>query len=129
MKKIYLVGGTVRDKLMNQPNYDTDYVAVGFNFNDFLHLQQVGKDFPVFLTDDGSELALARKERKITLGYNGFDVETLNVTLEEDLSRRDITINSMAYDETNKKLIDPFNGQKDIQNKVLKHTSNAFVAL
>lgn len=126
-KKIYLVGGAVRDKLLNLPIVDKDYLAVGFNENDFAHLKKVGKDFPVFLQEDGSELALARVEKKVSGGYNGFSSETNNVTLEDDLKRRDLTINSIAYDEDNDIYIDPYGGREDIQNKILKHTSSAFI--
>ena len=126
-KKIYLVGGAVRDKLMGIPINDKDYVAVGYSENEFSHLQKVGKDFPVFLLPDSSEIALARVERKTSSGYNGFSTETKNVTLLEDLSRRDLTINSIAYDETTKRYIDPYNGQEDIKKKLLKHTSKAFI--
>lgn len=126
-KKIYLVGGAVRDKLLNEINYDKDYIAVGYKAEEFSHLKQVGKDFPVFITEDGDELALARIERKISSGYNGFSVDTSNVTLEEDLKRRDLTINSIAYDEENKTTIDPFNGQEDLDKKTLRHTSEAFI--
>ena len=125
-KKIYLVGGAVRDKLLKIPSNDKDYVAVGYKKEEFSHLECVGKDFPVFLLPDGNELALARKEKKISSGYNGFSVETSDVTLQEDLSRRDLTINSIAYDEQNDIFIDPFGGQKDIQDKILRHTTNAF---
>jgi tRNA nucleotidyltransferase (CCA-adding enzyme) len=126
MQKIYLVGGAVRDMLLQISNYDKDYVAVGYSERDFSHLKKVGKDFPIFLQEDGSELALARREKKVSSGYNGFEVDTKDVTIEEDLSRRDLTINSMAYDEDSKSLIDPFDGQSDIRKKILKHTTNAF---
>lgn len=126
-KKIYLVGGAVRDKLLGLKIYDKDYVAVGFTKDDFSHLKQVGKDFPVFIDENNCELALARVERKISSGYNGFEVDTSNVSLEDDLRRRDLTINSMAYDEQNQKIIDPFNGKLDLERKVLKHTSCAFI--
>lgn len=125
-KNIYLVGGATRDRLMGFPIHDKDYVAVGYTADDFSHLQLVGKDFPVFLQEDGSELALARVERKISSGYNGFETDTINVSLEEDLKRRDLTINSIAYDEQNDIYIDPYNGQKDIEKKTLRHTSEAF---
>ena len=125
-KKIYLVGGAVRDKLMGIPINDKDYVAIGYEADEFSHLQRVGKDFPVFLLSCGSELALARIEKKTASGYNGFTTQTHNVTLEEDLLRRDLTINSIAFDEESKSYIDPYNGTKDIQNKILRHTSNAF---
>lgn len=126
-KKIYLVGGAVRDKLLGLKVQDKDYVAVGYKQEEFSHLERVGKDFPVFLQKDGSELALARVERKIATGYNGFEADTSGVTLEEDLKRRDLTINSIAYDEQNNIYIDPYNGQKDLNKKLLKHTSEAFI--
>lgn len=126
-KKIYLVGGAVRDKILGTPNYDKDYVAVGFTKDDFSHLMQVGKDFPVFIDENGCELALARVERKIASGYNGFSMDTHDVSLEEDLIRRDLTINSIAYDEQNDLIIDPFGGRLDLEKKILKHTSEAFV--
>lgn len=125
-KNIYLVGGAVRDMLMDIPISDKDYVAVGYSEDNFSNLPKVGKSFPVFLQPDGSELALARVERKTTHGYNGFEAKTQNVSLEDDLKRRDLTINSIAYDEINKKYIDPYNGIEDIKNKLLKHTSEAF---
>jgi len=125
-KKIYLVGGAVRDKLLNIVSNDKDYVAIGYTKEEFSHLECVGKDFPVFLLEDGNELALARREKKTSNGYNGFSVDTQGVSLEEDLSRRDLTINSIAYDEENDIIIDPFEGQKDIQNKILRHTTKAF---
>lgn len=109
------------------PVSDKDYVAIGFNVADFSHLPLVGKDFPVFLLPDGNELALARVERKISAGYNGFAVEVQNVSLKDDLKRRDITINSIAYDEETNTFIDPFNGMDDLKNKLLRHTSKAFV--
>ncbi|MFP4333551.1 MAG: polynucleotide adenylyltransferase [Campylobacterales bacterium] len=126
-KKIYLVGGALRDKLMGLEIKDRDFVAVGYEPSDFTHLTQVGKDFPVFLQDDGSELALARREKKVASGYSGFETETKDVSLEEDLKRRDLTINSIAYDEEEDRLIDPYKGVEDIEKKVLRHTSEAFV--
>jgi tRNA nucleotidyltransferase (CCA-adding enzyme) len=126
-KKIYLVGGAVRDQLLELESYDKDYVAIGFEPSEFAHLEQVGKDFPIFLQQDGSELALARRERKTGKGYNGFAIETQKVSLEEDLLRRDLTINAMALDEVTQQIIDPYDGQKDLTKKVLRHTSNAFV--
>jgi tRNA nucleotidyltransferase (CCA-adding enzyme) len=125
-KKIYQVGGCVRDRLMGLEYSDIDYVAVGFEAEDFSDLKIVGKDFPVFLDNDGNEIALARVEKKKGYGYNGFECKTKDVTLEEDLSRRDLTINSIAFDEELNKFIDPYNGISDIQNKVLRHTSCAF---
>jgi tRNA nucleotidyltransferase (CCA-adding enzyme) len=126
-KKIYLVGGAVRDMLLGEPQSDKDYVAVGYSAEEFAHLRQVGKDFPVFLLQDGSELALARTEKKIGAGYNGFEMHTKNVTLADDLKRRDLTINSIAYDATCQEFIDPFGGAEDLRKKILRHTSEAFV--
>ena len=127
LKNIYKVGGAVRDKLMGLTPRDIDYVAVGFCADDFSHLRKVGKDFPVFIQEDGSELALARVEKKTANGYNGFDVDTLKVTIEQDLYRRDLTINSMAIDIKSGKLIDPYGGELDIKDKILRHTSQAFI--
>jgi tRNA nucleotidyltransferase (CCA-adding enzyme) len=130
LKKVYLVGGAVRDKLLGRDCKDNDYVVVGETSEHMLDLgfTSVGSDFPVFLhpkTKD--EYALARTERKSGRGYTGFVVNAAkSVTLEEDLARRDLTINSMALD-TDGQIIDPFNGQLDLANKVLKHTSEAFV--
>lgn len=127
--KIYLVGGAVRDKLLNLPVKERDYVVVGASIKDMLTLgyQQVGKEFPVFLhPDTREEYALARMERKTRPGYTGFEFDTSpTVTLEEDLLRRDLTINAMAEDK-NGHLIDPFNGQEDLKNKQLRHVSPAF---
>lgn len=125
-KKIYLVGGAVRDMLLSVPSSDKDFVAVGYTPDDFKGYPCVGKDFPVYLLPDGNELALARRENKIALGYNGFSVETSDVSLEEDLARRDLTINAIAYDEKENIFIDPFHGQDDIKNKILRHTTDAF---
>ncbi|EES90030.1 polynucleotide adenylyltransferase [Helicobacter canadensis] len=125
-KKIYLVGGAIRDYLLGLPTKDKDYVAVGFSENDFQRYQKVGKNFPVFLIDSHTQIALARKETKTTKGYNGFSYKTDNVTLLEDLKRRDLSINAMALDLNSNTLIDPFNGKKDLQNKILRHTSPAF---
>ena len=126
-KKIYLVGGAIRDRLMGNSNNDRDFVAVGYTKDDFQDYQLVGKDFPVFLDKDGNEIALARIERKISSGYNGFEASIENVSLEDDLKRRDLTINSIAYDDELQKYIDPFGGIDDIKNKILRHTSKAFV--
>ncbi len=127
MKKIYLVGGAVRDKLLGYETSDKDYVAVGYTQDDFSYLKQVGKDFPVFITEDGDELALARTEKKVSTGYNGFSIDTKDITLRQDLERRDLTINSIAFDEESNSIIDPYDGQKDIEKKILRHTSQAFV--
>jgi tRNA nucleotidyltransferase (CCA-adding enzyme) len=126
-KKIYQVGGCVRDKLLNIPSSDIDFVAVGYSADDFKDLELVGKDFPVFLNKDGCEIALARVEKKVSNGYNGFETKIENVTIQEDLKRRDLTINSIAYDQENQKYIDPYGGLNDIKNKVLRHTSNSFI--
>lgn len=126
--QIYTVGGYVRDKLMGLEPKDCDYVVVGSTPEEMVSLgyEQVGKDFPVFLhPKTGDEYALARTERKTGVGYNGFDVETKNVTLEEDLFRRDLTINAMALDQHGN-LIDPYGGKQDIKNKILRHVSIHF---
>lgn len=129
MKK-FLVGGAVRDTMMGREPADKDYVVVGSTPEEMLALgfQQVGADFPVFLhPETHDEYALARVERKVNAGYHGFSVEFgTDVTLEQDLSRRDLTINSMAMDEDGK-LYDFFGGEKDLADKVLRHTSMAFV--
>jgi len=126
--KIYEVGGCVRDRLLGVQPKDFDYVVVGSIEQEMLDLgfQKVGKGFPVFLKD-GREYALARKERKTGPGYYGFDtVFTPDVTLEQDLQRRDLTINSIAYDRETNQIIDPFNGEADLALGVLRHTSEAF---
>ena len=129
LKNVYLVGGAVRDSLLGHKTKDKDYVVVGETAQTMVSLgfQSVGSDFPVFLhpkTKD--EYALARTERKNGVGYTGFAVDaSTSVTLDEDLARRDLTINSMALD-ANGMLIDPFNGQADIKNKILRHTTDAF---
>ena len=128
--QIYLVGGAVRDKLLNLPVYDNDWVVVGTTPKHMLSLgfQTVGKEFPVFLhPKTKEEHALARTERKTGSGYTGFECYfSEDTTLEEDLIRRDLTINAMAMDDTGQ-LIDPYGGIKDIQDKVLRHVSDAFV--
>lgn len=126
-KRIYLVGGAIRDMLLKTPIKDRDYVAVGYDVCEFSHLKQVGKDFPVFIREDGSELALARREKKCGAGYGGFSVETKSISLEDDLKRRDLTINSIAFDEEESRFIDPYGGMSDINKKILRHTSDAFV--
>jgi len=125
-KKIYQVGGCVRDRLIGIKFDDIDLVAVGYEPADFDHLQQVGKDFPVYITQTGQELALARLDKKTAKGYNGFDIIIKNVTIEDDLKRRDLTINSIAFDDKTKQYIDPFNGKDDIKNQILRHTSFSF---
>ncbi|WP_074722075.1 multifunctional CCA addition/repair protein [Nitrosomonas ureae] len=127
--KIYLVGGSVRDELLGLPVKDHDYVVVGASPEEMelLGYRPVGKDFPVFLHPQTNEqYALARTERKISLGYKGFEVFTSpQVTLQEDLARRDLTINSIAKDEDGN-IIDPFNGVADLEAGILRHVSPAF---
>lgn len=127
--KIYQVGGAIRDKLLGLPVTDRDWVVVGSTpaQMESLGYKPVGKDFPVFLhPQTHEEYALARTERKSGVGYKGFVFNaTPEVTLEQDLARRDITINAIAEDESGN-IIDPFNGRKDLQDKVLRHVSPAF---
>ena len=127
--KVYLVGGAVRDKLLGLEPKEKDWVVVGSSPQEMLAkgFKQVGKDFPVFIhPKTGEEYALARTERKSGHGYTGFNFDTnSNISLEEDLERRDFTINAIAEDD-NGNLIDPFNGQLDVKKKQLKHVSNAF---
>jgi tRNA nucleotidyltransferase (CCA-adding enzyme) len=128
--KIYLVGGAVRDQIMGLSVKDKDYVVVGSTFKEMVKLgyKPIGKDFPVFLhPKTHNEYALARTERKVSRGYKGFRIyASKEVTLEEDLKRRDLTINAIAKDARGQ-FIDPFHGIKDIKNKVLRHVSSAFV--
>ncbi len=130
--KIYLVGGAVRDRLLGIANEHTekDWVVVGSSPDEMLDLgyRQVGKEFPVFLhPGTQEEYALARLERKVGKGYQGFEFDTSSqVTLEQDLSRRDLSINAMAQDIRNDELFDPFKGQDDLNNGLLRHVSDAF---
>lgn len=127
--KTYLVGGAVRDKLLGLPVVDRDWVVVGETPEAMLAagFRPVGKDFPVFLhPETHEEYALARTERKTGAGYHGFKFDTdVSVTLEQDLLRRDLTINAIAEGHHNE-LVDPFNGQQDIEARVLRHVSPAF---
>ena len=127
--EIYLVGGAVRDALLNKPVHERDYVVVGSTAEHMLRLgfRQVGKDFPVFLhPQTGEEYALARIERKTAKGYTGFTVHAApDVTLEQDLQRRDLTINAIAQSQ-NGQLIDPYGGLEDIRLRQLRHVSDAF---
>jgi tRNA nucleotidyltransferase (CCA-adding enzyme) len=127
--KIFLVGGAVRDQLLNFPYTEKDWVVVGSSPEAMLKLgyTPVGKDFPVFLhPQTHEEYALARTERKTAPGYKGFIFHTAeDVSLEEDLQRRDLTINAIAQDK-NGKIIDPCHGVEDIKHKWLRHTSPAF---
>ncbi len=126
---IYLVGGAVRDQLLDRPVLERDWVVVGATPEQLLSqgFQAVGKDFPVFLHPESKEeYALARTERKTSPGYTGFQFHTsTDVSLEEDLKRRDLTINAMAVDSEDR-LIDPYGGERDIQNRLLRHVSDAF---
>ncbi len=128
--QIYLVGGAVRDQLLQYPVKDKDYLVTGATVEQMLNLgyQQVGKSFPVFLhPESNQEYALARTELKQGKGYTGFICDfSPEITLEQDLIRRDLTINAMAQDQ-NGKVIDPYKGQQDLTDKLLRHVSPAFV--
>ncbi|WP_434952703.1 multifunctional CCA addition/repair protein [Shewanella sp. HL-SH4] len=128
--KIFLVGGAVRDKLLGLAIKDKDFVVVGSHIDEMRAqgYQQVGKDFPVFLhPKTQQEYALARTERKTGTGYQGFSCDTSNdVTLEQDLLRRDLTINAIAED-TSGQLFDPYGGVNDIKHRLLRHVSDAFI--
>ncbi|MEX0965207.1 MAG: multifunctional CCA addition/repair protein [Pseudohongiellaceae bacterium] len=125
----YLVGGAVRDKLLGLPIRDRDWVVVGSNANMMKQqgFLQVGKGFPVFLhPETKQEYALARTERKVGAGYLGFEFDASeSVTLEQDLLRRDLTVNAMAETESGE-IIDPYNGRQDIEDRILRHVSPAF---
>lgn len=127
--KIYRVGGAVRDQLINYPSNENDWVVVGSSPNKMIELgfRPVGKDFPVFLHPiSKEEYALARTEKKTGYGYHGFAFSSsAEVTLEDDLRRRDLTINAIA-ESSDGYLIDPFHGQRDIRKKKLRHVSSAF---
>ena len=127
--KIYRVGGAVRDKLLNYPSDENDWVVVGATPQKMVDLNYVpvGSDFPVFIQPEtGEEYALARTERKSGHGYQGFTFHAdENISLEEDLVRRDLTINAMAEDQDGS-LIDPYGGQRDLSDKLLRHVSDAF---
>ena len=129
--KIYLVGGAVRDELLGFPVRERDWVVVGAAPEELTAkgFKAVGKDFPVFLhPDTKEEYALARTERKTGPGYRGFETRfSPDVTLEQDLERRDLTINAIARDEQTGELIDPYGGQRDLQERWLRHVSPAFV--
>ena len=127
--RIYKVGGAVRDKLMGLTPKDNDWLVVGGSVLEMekLGFQKVGKDFPVFLhSETKEEYALARKESKTGKGYKGFKFDfSPDVTLEEDLKRRDLTINAIAEDQDGN-IIDPYGGRSDLEAKVLKHVSESF---
>ena len=127
--QVFLVGGAVRDKLLDRPVTEHDWVVVGATPKQLIDLgyQQVGKDFPVFLhPETKDEYALARTERKQGTGYYGFTCHyDTDVTLEQDLIRRDLTVNAMAMTDQGE-IIDPYNGQADLADRKLRHVSQAF---
>ena len=128
---VYLVGGAIRDKLLGIVNHDEDYCVTGLSFDEFRELFPEayvrGKDFPVFSIGN-KEFAIARKERKIGIGHNSFDVEIdKKITIEEDLERRDITINAIAKEVLTDKIIDPFGGREDLKNNIIRAVSSHFV--
>ena len=127
---LYLVGGAVRDELLGIKSHDEDYCVTGISFEEFkklfpkAHIR--GKSFAVF-DIDGKEFALARRERKSGTGHKEFEIETdKSITIEDDLSRRDITINAIAKEVLTGKIIDPFNGRNDLNKKVIRAVTNAF---
>src|SRR6202142_1606166 len=128
--QVYLVGGAVRDALLGLPVKERDWVVVGSTQSELLRLKyrEVGRDFPVFLHPESKEeYALARRERKVAPGYRGFEVEFgPEVTLEEDLARRDLTINAIAQSPDGT-LIDPYRARRDIESRTLRHISAAFI--
>jgi tRNA nucleotidyltransferase (CCA-adding enzyme) len=128
--KVFLVGGAVRDAFLGLSGFDRDWLVVGSTPEEMVSLgyQTVGKDFPVFLhPDTREEYALARTERKTARGYKGFSVYAApDVTLEEDLARRDLTINAIAQDPLTGQIFDPYGGRKDLSHKVLRHVTAAF---
>ena len=127
--KTYLVGGAVRDRVLGKPAQGKDWCVVGATPDEMIKrgFRQVGKDFPVFLhPETGEEYALARTERKTGPGYHGFSFDTSpDVTIEEDLLRRDLTVNAIAEDESGN-IIDPYGGIADIEQRVLRHVSAAY---
>ena len=127
--KVYLVGGAVRDRIMGIDPKDLDYVVVGSTSEEMISrgFTQVGADFPVFLDHKGDEYALARTERKSGVGYKGFETDfSPDTTLDDDLSRRDLTVNAMAQDPSTGEIFDPYGGQEDIKSRSLRHVSDAF---
>lgn len=127
---LFLVGGAIRDKILQKEIFDEDYCVTGLSTEEFENLFPNayirGKNFPVYDMEN-CEFALARKERKITSGHKGFEFDAnKNITIEQDLSRRDITINSIAEEVLTGKIIDPFNGIEDIKNGIIRKTTNAF---
>lgn len=129
--RLYLVGGAIRDSLLNRPIFDKDYCVVGIEKEEFIELFPNayirGKSFEVFDLE-GCEFALARTEKKIGVGHKEFEITTnKNITIEADLKRRDITINSIAQDVLTKEIIDPFGGVEDIKNGIIRATSDKFL--
>ncbi len=128
--QVYLVGGAVRDAALGLPVRERDWCVTGATPEQKVSLgyRPVGQDFPVILhPETGEESALARTERKTASGYHGFDFNTsINVSIEEDLERRDLTVNAMAQDEDGH-LIDPYGGMRDLEARVLRHVSDAFI--
>lgn len=137
--KVYMCGGYVRDRILQRDCKDHDFVVVGATKADMMEagFNQVGADFPVFLAPSGDEYALARTERKTSAGYNGFETDfNPSITLEEDLERRDLTINAMAREvigwnelghaKLSDDIVDPFSGQLDLRDGTIRHVSNAF---
>ena len=128
--QVYLVGGAARDERLGLPVKERDWCVVGATPDELTGegYKQVGKDFPVFLhPDSNEEYALARTERKTAAGYHGFAFDTSpDVTIEEDLSRRDLTINALAVDDSGE-LIDPFGGLQDLERRLIRHVSDAFI--
>lgn len=127
---LYLVGGAIRNHLLNMPITDKDYCVTGLSQDQFQNLfpeaKIQSKDFPVFILNQ-TEIALARKERKTGKGHKEFEFLTSpNITIEEDLARRDLTINSIAQDVLTEEIIDPFNGREDIAKRILRKTTDAF---
>lgn len=128
--KLYLVGGAIRNKLLGLLVTDEDYCVTGLSKEQFKKLfpesKTQGKDFPVFVLNN-KEIALARKEKKAGIGHKEFEFDTdPNISIEEDLARRDLTINSIAQDVLTGEIIDPFNGIEDLKNRILRKTTNAF---
>ena len=128
--KIYRVGGAIRDRILKLKAKDSDYVVVGSTEGEMIEkgFKKIGKDFPVFLhPETNEEYALARKEKNIGSGHKAFNFDfSPEVSLEEDLKRRDITINAIAEDEHGN-LIDPYGGIDDLKNGVIRHVSSAFI--
>ena len=128
--RLYLVGGAIRDEIMNIKSEDLDFCITGLDENDLYNLfkdvKKVGSSFPVYIINS-YECALARKETKIKTGHKGFNFDTSKeITIYDDLKRRDITINAIAKDVITNEIIDPFNGIEDIKNHIIKHISNSF---